>query len=1344
MNGVPRLCLVDTGSATTLVPPDCVEGLRLMDTTRGVSNASNVPMKILGIVHLPIRLDELVADIEAMVSPECDEPILGYEWLQKYKATISPHEASITVAGNKYQMVPRYREPKVCRVVTSEAIKIPARSTMIVSSALRVCNVSDNTPRSSMGDWMTEPSEIAKGVFVGRTLLPRSDSNLPVSVINTTNAEIPIEKGTTIAEAVPVDVPAEGVAVAELPAERKKKKSYDYLKPLLEGLSRDVTHFEKEQLWRLLKAYSDVFSEGKHDVGRTTLVSHKIDTGDAQPVRQRLRKQAWAHQEIIQNERKELSQTDVVREFNGPWCSNVVIVIKKDGTPRFCIDYRKLNELTKKDAYPLPSIEVCLDALAGSRYFSTFDLRSGYHQIPMEESSVEKTAFVTREGTFAFNVMPFGLCNAGATFQRLMDLLMAGITYKICLVYLDDIIVFSRDLNEHLERCKIVFRRLRDAGLKLKVSKCNLVRDSVQFLGHIVSKEGIATDPEKIVKVKEWPRPKNVHDVKAFYGLCSYYRKFVRDFAKVAAPLTSLMKIENKFSWTEECEVAFEQLKDSLTESPILALPQHRGRFILDTDASNFAIGAVLSQIQDGVERVVAYGSRSLTKEERNYCVTRRELLAVIEFLKKYRQYLLGRKFTIRTDHAALTWMRKTPEPIGQQARWISLCDEFDFDIEHRAGKLHGNADAMSRMPCKEECKQCIGKKSNERVAAIRLRPSVQDVAEMDYSDAKVAEATDNDLSLKHVKKWLSEGSQPSWESIRSHNAEVKTLIKTWSRLRLKNGVIYRAWNDEDGIAEYYQKILPYEYRRSFVRMVHSGMTGGHMGEKKTRRGVQLRAYWVGWKETVHQVLQCCDECQRYHRGKIPKAAEMQTMTMGAPWERLGIDITGPFPKSARGNKFMLTMIDHFTKWAEVVPIPNHVATTVARVMVEQIITRFGVPLQILTDRGSEFESQLFKELCRVLGIDKIRTTAYKPSTNGMIERLHRSLNSMIGKTVDFHQRYWDEQVPVVIAAYRASRHESTGFSPNYMMFGRELAMPADIVSGIPEELKDHYKSQNEYVANLQDKLRLVYEKARLTLGKAAERSKRYYDVGVKSKEYKVGQWVLYYLPKATQGRSIKFEKLFNGPFLIVKKYSPILYGIQASRKSQVKTVHVDKLKEWYGDTPVSWIAEEDDMPIDAAVADDDRKNVAEIDLGSLYSAKADNELLVAAPKVAGVNTSLIKPCVVRLERLPPSRGTESDNCRGTIKPDTDSSECRGSMETDTAGNELTADCGMDNLAYRPPATRSTTANSRRLQVPCTPPQEKLAVQRRRRGKVLSDSRDQGYISSIEWQKFHLQILEEL
>jgi len=477
---------------------------------------------------------------------------------------------------------------------------------------------------------------------------------------------------------------------------------FEHLAGLVEGVGVDLSEAQRVSLTEMLREYADIFTTGELDLRSTTLAQHRIDTGDALPMRQALRRQPWHLLEKIDAHVSDMVKVGVIEASCSPWTSNLVVVKKKGDSLRFCVDYRKLNSVTRRDVYPLPRIDECLDALSGARFFSAFDLRSVYHQVPMHPEDADKTTFIVRTGTYRFKRMPFGLCNAGSTFQRVMDLALKGLNFNMCLVYIDDIIVFSATVEEHIERLKLMFDRIRTANLKFKASKCCLLRTEVSFLGHVVSGEGVSTDPNKINAVENWPVPKDVREVRAFLGLASYYRRFVPSFAALASPLHALSAKNQRFNWTEECEGAFMHLKRALTTSPILAMPVDGDSFILDTDACDFSIGAVLSQVQDGVERVIAYASRSLSKTEKNYCVTRKELFAVVYYTRSFRQYLLGQKFLIRTDHSALQWLRKTPEPIGQQARWCEILDEFDFQIVHRPGRNHGNADALSRRPCRQ------------------------------------------------------------------------------------------------------------------------------------------------------------------------------------------------------------------------------------------------------------------------------------------------------------------------------------------------------------------------------------------------------------------------------------------------------------------------------------------------------------------------------------------------------------------------------------------------------------------------------------------------------------------
>ena len=359
----------------------------------------------------------------------------------------------------------------------------------------------------------------------------------------------------------------------------------------------------------------------------------------------------------------------VIAPSKSPWALPIILVQKKDGSTGFCVDYQKINEVTRKDAYPIPRIDETLDTLAGATLFSTLDLRSGYWQVEMDPKDREKTAFYTPEGLFEFNVMPFGLCNAPATFQQVMDSLLAGLHWRSCLVYIDDIVVIGKSFDEHQYNLQQVLECLRQAGLKLQPHKYKFLQAQVTYLGHVVSAQGVSPDPEKTSQIKSWPI---AQEVQQFLGLVNYYRRFIKDFTTMAKPLHRLTEKGVAFSWTPECENSFNSLKTQLTSAPILMLLNWSRPFILDTDASDTGIGAVLSQLQeDGSECVVAYASRVLSKQERNYCVTRRELLAVVAFLQHFRQYLFGTPFTIRTDQSALTWLQNFKQPEGQLACWL-------------------------------------------------------------------------------------------------------------------------------------------------------------------------------------------------------------------------------------------------------------------------------------------------------------------------------------------------------------------------------------------------------------------------------------------------------------------------------------------------------------------------------------------------------------------------------------------------------------------------------------------------------------------------------------------------
>jgi len=1063
-------CLLDTGSDVCLIPEHLVVPANIQRTSRTLKAANGSSIPTLGEVTLPLSIGRFTTQVTGLVSCHVSETILGIDFLVENKAIWDFDSSTIRLGNEVLHLHSRCDKNKWCRrVVLQEDVVVPARSEINLPTQVQFRRFPISTEK---GHWGTEPSQIKAGLHVSRTLIPSETfTDIPIRVMNVMKESVTLKSGTAVANLQPFEVVDEFVEEEHKVTQVKQLEEEDddvpeFIQRLLAGVDDSIPESACLALQTILRDHADVFSHDENDLGRTDVVMHYVDTGDARPVRQPLRRYPPAHVEAISQHVDNMLKQGTIEPASSPWASNVVLVRKKDGSLRCCIDYRQLNAVTRRDAYPLPRIDSCLDAMANATLFSTFDLRSSYHQVLVAPQDRDKTTFICPRGMYRYRTMPFGLCNAGATFQRLMDVVMSGLHLEVCLIYLDDIILFSRTIEEHLERLLRVLGRLRTAGLKLKPEKCSLMQKSVTFLGHVVSGAGISTDPEKTRAVAQWPVPTSVKETKSFLGLASYYRRFIGNFAGIAAPLHALTKKDQAFIWSNEAHTAFLTLRNALISAPVLAMPNDTDEYILDTDAGNHSIGAVLSQIQDGTERVIAYASRSLDKREMNYCITRKELLAIVYSLKYFKQYLMGRHFKIRTDHAPLTWLRRTPDPIGQQARWLEQMEEYSFVVEHRPGVRHSNADALSRLPCRSStcvCRQNSEHPKGEKVAVMNVTETdslvtstnqnlVVDGEELSerWSLANLKEVQENDPDCSCIIRLLRDSPEkPSWDSVSLQSHDVHVLWSFWPRLRLHNGLLERKYESTDGLSVHWQVIIPVRLRDEFLSVVHGGMSGGHLARRRTAAAIQSRAYWPRWSSDLDAFLCRCEPCVRYHRGKAPRRGTMQTPMVGEPWIRVSVDITGPHPRSSRFNQYILTVVDHFSKFAFAIPLRCHTAPVVARALMIHVFAYFGAPLQILTDRGPEFESGLFQELLRWMEIEKIRTTVFRPSTNGVVERFHRTLNSMLAKSINDSQKNWDDRVYLVLAAYRASVHESTGFTPNRLFLGREVRLPVAFSYGV-------------------------------------------------------------------------------------------------------------------------------------------------------------------------------------------------------------------------------------------------------------------------------------------------------
>ena len=478
------------------------------------------------------------------------------------------------------------------------------------------------------------------------------------------------------------------------------------------SIGDEFSSSEKEQLNQLLLRWKHIFSQHDLDYGQTHLLEHEIKLTDETPFKERHHRIPPHMYQEVRDHLQEMLQANIIRPSKSPYSSPIVLVRKRDGKLRFCVDYRTLNSKTVKDAHSLPRIDETLDALIGAKYFSSLDLKAGYWQVPLKESDKPKTAFTAGPlGFWEFNSLPFGLANAPACFQRLMTLAMGDLHLKECLLYLDDIIIFSKTFPEHLERLNAVFQRLHDAGLKLKASKCNFLQKQVKYLGHIVSQDGIRTDPEKTSAVRDWPVPTSVKQLRSFLGFLGFYRRFIRNFSRIAQPLQDLLKkptaeSPRSFTWNSIHQTAFDSLKQSLCSAPVLAFADFQRPFILHTDASSSGLGAILYQEMNGQERPIAFASRSLSPSEKNYPTHKQEFLALKWAISdKFRDYLLHSNFVVRTDNNPLTYILTSAKLDATGQRWVAELAQFNFSIVYRSGRENIDADILSRLPssCNKE-----------------------------------------------------------------------------------------------------------------------------------------------------------------------------------------------------------------------------------------------------------------------------------------------------------------------------------------------------------------------------------------------------------------------------------------------------------------------------------------------------------------------------------------------------------------------------------------------------------------------------------------------------------------
>ena len=726
VGGVEVEAIVDTGSQVTTLNSHCYQKFfaeRKLESAHRwfkltAANGLNIPMQ--GYLVADISIDNetvrdvviFVTDVQSVSTP-C---LLGMNVLQRLDTKLlstplpSPQE-SIRLA----------RTPRTATIVP------PLAAVNVVLTAGdpgRHCNV--------VVEPLTTPPR--NGLVITPVFTRLEGGKVTVPIMNLTEDTLILPPKTVIgkvSEGIEAKVSVEQISAnsgrscsvqdekGHSPCGSESGQSKVSTTPDLSALNlhSSLNDVERLQIEDLVRKYADVFAWSDLDLGYTDQVEHQIFVTDETPISQPYRRVPPSVLGEVRDHIEDLLSKGIIRPSSSPYASPIVVVRKKGGEIRMCVDYRRLNAVTRRDSFPLPRIDETLDAVGGAKFFSTLDLASGYYQLAMAEDDKEKTAFTCPFGLYEFNRLPFGLTNAPATFQRLMQSVMHDHIFRILLCYLDDLLIYSTTFKGHLENLEKVFLRLREVGVKLKPSKCKIAQTEVAFLGHRLSSEGIATDPEKITAVMDFKTPTTIKEIRSFTGLASYYRRYVKDFAKIAKPLHNLISVVHKKYpddkrhgerkplgelWTKECSYAFQQLKMALSNPPVLGFADYTQEFIVETDASLSGLGAVLSQVQDGKRRVIAYASRTLRPSEQkmqNYSSLKLELLALKwAITEKFRGYLLGHHFVVFTDNNPLShWVTAKFGAVEQ--RWVAELAAFDFDVRYRSGKSNQNADCLSRYP---------------------------------------------------------------------------------------------------------------------------------------------------------------------------------------------------------------------------------------------------------------------------------------------------------------------------------------------------------------------------------------------------------------------------------------------------------------------------------------------------------------------------------------------------------------------------------------------------------------------------------------------------------------------
>ena len=863
----------------------------------------------------------------------------------------------------------------------------------------------------------------------------------------------------------------------------------------------------------ILQEFIDIFSDPT-GLPPSRACDHSIPLKEgATPPNIRPYRMPHHQKDLVEELIKNLLERSEIRPSTSPFSSPAILVRKKDKTWRLCVDYRQLNALTVKNKYPIPVIEDLLDELHGANLFSKLDLRSGYHQIRMNPADIAKTAFRTHLGHYEYLVMPFGLTNAPATFQELMNSVFAPLLRRFVLVFFDDILVYSKDLAAHRKHLKVVLQILRAHQLKAKLTKCSFATSSVEYLGHVISGSGVATDPSKIATILSWKVPMNITQLRGFLGLAGYYRRFIEHYASICRPLHEALK-KDSFIWGAEQQTAFDSLKIKMTTPPVLSLPNFQLPFVLETDACASGLGAVL--MQSG--KPIAYFSKTLGPRNSSLSIYEKEALAILEALKKWRHYLLGNKLTIRTDQKSLKYLSSQRLLEGIQHKLMLKLLEFDYSIEYKKGCLNTVVDALSR-------------KDNipDSCAAISVAvPSWLIEVEASYVGDAFCMKLLQELSINPTSNL--------------HYTHHSGLLRYKNRIVIGNST---------------------ELKHKLFQAFHSSVIGGHSGQRVTYHRLKQLFFWPQMKAFIDELVNQCPVCQLSKTERVPYPGLLQPLNIPkSKWSEISMDFVEGLPKS-HGFDVILVIVDRLTKYAHFIPMSHpYTVHKVATLFTNNIFKLHGLPKVIVSDRDRIFTSKLWQESFSALKVDLHFSTAYHPESDGQTERVNQCLEQYLRSMAFQEPKKWSDWLATAEWWYNSSFHTAIKTSPFEALYGyapphlQEITIQQDMSLDAQATLQE----QDKMLKTLQQNLLSAQKKMKKNAD--MHRTPRSFNVGdavyLKMQPHRESALGL--------GHARKLTSKFYGPFRILAKVGQLAYKLHLPTGTQLHNVfHVNQLKKHVG-----------------------------------------------------------------------------------------------------------------------------------------------------------------------------------